>query len=102
MILNNNIYGNGICYYIIEMKYAGRITKAEAKHLQINLYKNKPIKGSIRYGKFAKEGFTGDFIPYWWTRNENGWIQRILFIQHMVQKSKPFHVKVYEMLIKIF
>jgi len=83
----------GFCHLFQEMYDDDIITFKEELALRKHLSKNKPTQW--RHIEFiADKDYLGDEEDsmYWWPRGE--WKQRKLFIQKMIQVSKPWYKQI--------
>lgn len=81
----NVIYG--ICSTILQLQYTDKISLYEYQELKNNL----KVELSDYYipAKFKQHSsFLGEnALDFYWERNSEGYMQRILFLEHLIKKS---------------
>lgn len=88
IVAKNMRRNSGICFSIISCHISGLLTWDEREGLLEHFMLQKPNCFLFFFGtnaKFTKHNsFTGG--TYWWTMDESGYEQRVLFLKHLISK----------------
>lgn len=107
-IKNNRSPKYGICHLIQDAKFAlvDKITFKEEERLDNHFKANRPHRSKGSFKEFAHdksyrwdEGKNRPSGAYWWDTDEEGKVQRYLFLNALIEYTAPWYIKVWRKVV---